>query len=249
MSGPPRDHLESLNPAQREAAAHDGERPLLVVAGAGTGKTNTLAHRVAHLLVEGADPRRILLLTFTRRAAAEMIRRAQGIALSVLRKGDAKRPAPSLHWAGTFHAVANRLLRLHAEGVGLDPAFTVLDRSDAADLMDLLRSERLRAAEKARFPRKSTCLAIYSHAVNAQRPLRETLERAFPWCADHEEPLRELFAAYVEAKQARSVLDYDDLLLYWFHLMGEPALAERVRERFDHVLVDEYQDTNALQAS
>jgi DNA helicase-2/ATP-dependent DNA helicase PcrA len=253
--------FEGLNRAQRSAVEHGlaegagaGRNPrpgpLLIIAGAGTGKTNTLAHRVARLLLAGADPRRLLLLTFTRRAAAEMTRRAQRIAVKVT--GDAGRRSAELgriRWAGTFHSVANRLLRLHAESVGLDPSFTVLDRSDAADLMDLLRSDLGLAAGTARFPRKGTCLAIYSHTVNAQWELAKTLERAFPWCVDAAEPLRKLFAAYVEAKQARHLLDYDDLLLYWAFLMEEPALAARVRERFDHVLVDEYQDTNALQAS
>ncbi len=145
--------------------------------------------------------------------------------------------------------------------MGLDPSFTVLDRSDSADLMDVLRGElraaatgdgpeTTRASDKpGRFPRKATCLAIYSHTVNSQRPLSETLEEAFPWCADWEDELRALFAAYVEAKQQQQVLDYDDLLLYWFYLMQEPSLAALVGERFDHVLVDEYQDTNALQAA
>ncbi len=199
---------------------------------------------MAHLLSNGADPRRILLLTFTRRSAAEMIRRAQRIASRLPHA----RGGASLRWAGTFHSVANRLLRLHGENLGLDVSFTVLDRSDAADLLDLLRGEQLQDAARARFPRKATCLAIYSHVVNAQRDLGEKLSRAFPWCADHEEALRALFRSYVEAKQVRNVLDYDDLLLYWFHLMAAPELALRVRERFDHVLVDEYQDTNALQA-
>jgi DNA helicase-2/ATP-dependent DNA helicase PcrA len=252
-----------LNPGQRAAVEHgiapsaaaadvaDAGRtrpdPLLIIAGAGTGKTHTLAHRVARLLQAGADPRRLLLLTFTRRAAAELCRRAERIAAEVARGGDG-RAAGRIRWAGTFHAVANRLLRLHAEPLGLDPSFTVLDRSDAADLLDLLRCDLGLASRNARFPRKGTCLAIYSHAVNARWELPRTLERAFPWCADAAEPLRRLFAAYVEAKQARRLLDYDDLLLYWSFLMQEPALAQRVRERFDHVLVDEYQDTNALQA-
>jgi DNA helicase-2/ATP-dependent DNA helicase PcrA len=240
------EHLEGLNPEQRAAVEH-GAGPLLVIAGAGSGKTNTLAHRVAHLIVGGADPRRILLLTFTRRAAAEMTRRASGILARVRRAGaDAAR---DVMWSGTFHAVANRLLRLHAEAVGLDPSFTVLDRSDAADLIDIVRN-RLGLSKKAtRFPRKSTCLSIYSRVVNTQRPIAENLDEAFPWCAQWQDELRALFAAYTEAKQQRHVLDYDDLLLYWFHLMQAPALAAEVRGNFDHVLVDEYQDTNALQAA
>ena len=232
-----------LNAAQRRAAEAD-DRPLLIVAGAGTGKTQTLAHRVAALIGRGADARRILLLTFSRRAAQEMTRRA-------LRIVGARRPAASdaaLPWAGTFHAIANRLLRQHAAEVGLDPAFTLLDREDAADLLDRLRHERGLARTDRRFPRKGTCLAIYSSVVNTQDALRPCLQARFPWCLEWEEPLRALFAAYVDAKAARAVLDYDDLLLYWFHLMTDASAAARVGGRFDHVLCDEYQDTNTLQA-
>ncbi len=237
-------YLERLNPAQRAAVEHSSDGALLVIAGAGSGKTSTLAHRVAHLIVGGADPRRILLLTFTRRAAAEMTRRAQRI---VAGAGIAER-AGELRWSGTFHAMANRLLRLHHQAVRLDPSFTVLDRSDSADLMNFLRGELGLAARSKRFPRKATCLAIYSRAVNAQEPLERALAESFPWCEEWHDDLRALFRGYVGAKQDRQVLDYDDLLLYWYHLMAEPALAGEIGARFDHVLVDEYQDTNALQA-
>jgi DNA helicase-2/ATP-dependent DNA helicase PcrA len=219
-----------LNPAQR--AAVESPAPLLILAGAGSGKTHTLVHRVAHLLMKGADARRILLLTFTRRAAQEMTTRARRIC-----------ERDGLTWAGTFHAVANRLLRLHAEEVGLDPSFTVLDRADSADLLDVLRHDLGFSRSKQRFPQKGTCLAIYSRVVNAQEPLQAALKRQFPWCAAWGDELKRLFAAYVDAKQRAHTLDYDDLLLYWLHL--DP---ERVRRRFDHILVDEYQDTNALQA-
>ncbi|MCG8420435.1 MAG: ATP-dependent helicase [Proteobacteria bacterium] len=247
-------HLSSLNSAQREAVTFADEAPLLVIAGAGSGKTNTLAHRVAHLLLGRADPERILLLTFSRRAAIEMTRRAERIirmaTQSNARRLGSTRSAPGIiRWSGTFHAVANRLLRLHAHSIGLDPSFTVLDRSDSADLLNLVRNELGLAKKARRFPKKSTCLAIYSRAVNEQKPLELCLEQAFPWCRDWAEQLRNLFRGYVEAKQARRVVDYDDLLLYWYHLMQEPALARRVGKRFDHVLVDEYQDTNALQAA
>jgi len=251
-------HLDSLNPAQRAAVTHglgtrEAPPPLLIIAGAGSGKTTTLAHRVAELLLRGADPQRILMLTFTRRAAEEMRRRAARIIASCRGapgEDTAGLPASAqLQWAGTFHAVANRLLRLHAGSVGLDPAFTVLDRSDAADLIDVLRHELGLAGKRERFPRKATCLAVYSHAVNAQAPVAETLEEAFPWCGDWADELKKLFAAYVATKQKQNVLDYDDLLLYWYHMMAEPELARTVAERFDHVLVDEYQDTNVLQAS
>ena len=238
------DYLDALNSAQRAAVVH-GRSPLLIIAGAGSGKTNTLAHRVAHLIVGGADARRILLLTFSRRAAAEMSLRTQRILARAVAGTTA---AAQISWAGTFHAVANRLLRLHAADIALDPAFTVLDRSDAADSIDVLRNELGLAKHERRFPKKATCLSIYSRVVNAQEPLPKTLTDSYPWCSEHAQDLRRLFAAYVELKQRQHVLDYDDLLLYWLHLMQDEALAARVRRRFDHILVDEYQDTNALQA-
>jgi DNA helicase-2/ATP-dependent DNA helicase PcrA len=224
-----------LNPSQRSASSFP-HSPLLIIAGAGTGKTNTLAHRVAHLITEGADPSRILLLTFTRRAAEIMTRRAERIVGKKAR----------VSWSGTFHSIANRLLRLHAQAVGLDPSFTVLDRSDSADLLNVVRNDLGFAKLPARFPKKDTCLAIYSHAVNARAPVEHTLKRVFPAYTDWADQLKQLFKGYVDAKQRRHVLDYDDLLLYWFYLMEGDG--EQVRRRFDHVLVDEYQDTNAIQA-
>ena len=251
-------HLDRLNEPQSRAAGYGRPQPgggvqagpVLIVAGAGTGKTNTLAHRVAHLLVHGVDPARILLLTFTRRAAAEMRRRAADIAGATLgtRAPGGGQFERRLAWAGTFHAVGNRLLRLHADALRLDPQFTVLDRSDAADLLDALRTE-LGLAEKAeRFPRKDTCLQIYSHRVNTRGSLRATLESQFPWCLHWEQALTGLYRAYVERKQRESLLDYDDLLLYWHVMMSDTHLAARIGAQFDHVLVDEFQDTNALQA-
>ncbi|HTL31620.1 MAG TPA: ATP-dependent helicase [Kofleriaceae bacterium] len=227
----------ALNRQQQAAVLHRGDAPLLVIAGAGTGKTTTLAHRIAQLVIDGADPRRILLLTFSRRASQEMTRRAQ----RVIQHAD-------LPWAGTFHAVGSRLLRMHALALGLDPAFTVMDRGDAADLVDLVRVDRGLAKGERRFPKKDTCLAIYSRTVNARIPLEQILTEAYPWCREHAAALRQLFAAYVDEKLARHVLDYDDLLLWWWHAMSSPEVAAQIRARFDHVLVDEYQDTNALQA-
>ena len=242
-------YLERLNPEQRRAVEYGDPEflaagPLLIIAGAGSGKTNTLAHRVAHLFVRGIDPRRMLLLTFSRRAAAEMMRRVDRIAAAVLRER-APPVAEALAWAGTFHGIGARLLREYAQHIGLDRAFTIHDREDSADLMNLVRHDLGFSRTKQRFPAKGTCLAIYSRAVNAQAPLDEVLGAFFPWCAMWEAELRALFAAYVEAKQQQGVLDYDDLLLYWSHMMAEPAIASDVGSRFDHVLVDEYQDTNA----
>jgi DNA helicase-2/ATP-dependent DNA helicase PcrA len=232
--------MKPLNERQREAATF-GAGPLLVIAGAGTGKTDTLAHRVAHLVRHGVSPQRILLLTFTRRAALEMTRRARRIAGDTV--GDAR-----FAWSGTFHSVANRLLRQHAGRLSLDPGFSVLDRGDAADLLDLVRHEFGYSKTEKRFPRKDTCLAIYSHRVNTGRALRHTLDTMFPWCAQWEEELTRLFRGYVERKLASHALDYDDLLLYWDAIMADPALAAEIGALFDHVLVDEYQDVNALQA-
>jgi len=243
-------YLDKLNTEQRRAVEHgvggDSCGPLLVIAGAGSGKTNTLAHRVAHLMMNGADPRRILLLTFSRRAAAEMARRVERIAASVLRDG---RIGLSLPWSGTFHGIGARLIREYAKTIGLDPAFTIHDREDSADLLNLVRHERGLSNTEERFPTKGTCLAIYSRAVNSETPLEEMLAKAYPWCVGWEDELRELFAAYVETKQRQNVLDYDDLLLYWAQMMMAPQIADELGGRFDHVLVDEYQDTNRLQAS
>lgn len=248
-------HLEKLNDRQREAVEHgigmpDGKigGPLLIIAGAGSGKTNTLAHRVAHLIVNGADPRRILLMTFSRRAASEMARRVQRICRQVL--GDnAAIMTDALAWAGTFHGIGARLLRMYAEQIGLNVDFTIHDREDSADLMNLVRHELGFSAKQTRFPTKGTCIAIYSRVVNSQVSIKEILKSAYPWVLEWEEELKQLFAAYVEAKQTQNVLDYDDLLLYWAQMVSEPELAEDVGNRFDHILVDEYQDTNRLQAS
>lgn len=254
-------HLELLNAEQRQAAEFGvldqagrfGAGPLLVIAGAGTGKTMTLAHRVAHLIVAGVSPERILLLTFTRRAAEEMIRRVDAIVRQAIssKAGHAsitRLPAGVLPWSGTFHAVANRLLRRYARNLGLDPGFSILDRGDAADIIDVTRHHLGLSKKSRRFPKKDTCLAIYSRCVNSQQPLPDVLQEVFPWCGDWEAELRELFRAYVARKQQSQALDYDDLLLYWNHLLAEPEFAAEIGSWFDHVLVDEYQDTNLVQA-
>src|SRR5437868_7565594 len=240
-------YLDKLNPEQRLAAEHVGG-PLLVIAGAGSGKTNTLAHRVAHLIVNGADPRRILLMTFSRRAASEMTKRVERIARKVM--GDnAGVMTDALAWAGTFHGIGARVLRDFSDRIGLDPAFTIHDRQDSADLMNLVRHENGLSKTKSRFPTKGTCISIYSRCVNAETAIEEVLGASFPWCSGWAAELKELFGAYVEAKQKQNVLDYDDLLLYWAQTMSDPALADDIGSRFDHVLVDEYQDTNRLQSS
>jgi DNA helicase-2/ATP-dependent DNA helicase PcrA len=251
------DYLELLNPAQRQAAAYGFKPanspfqagPLLIIAGAGTGKTMTLAHRVAHLLIQGVSPERILLLTFTRRAAQEMTRRVDSIVRQMLDGGRTNLVAAGvLPWSGTFHSIANRLLRQFAANINLDPGFSVLDRGDAADLLDVARHGLALSKKSRRFPKKDTCLAIYSRCVNSQKPLLDVLNETYPWCADWEPELRELFRHYVERKQNSQALDYDDLLLYWSHLVADAEFATEIGSWFDHVLVDEYQDTNLVQA-
>ena len=252
-------HLDKLNAAQRKAVTY-GEAlepkgfragPLLIVAGAGTGKTEMLAHRVAHLVLHGVDPARILMLTFTRRAALEMRRRAHEIVRKALNDtlgGLTAQLAQRLTWVGTFHSIGNRLLRHYAAHLGLDPQFSVIDRGDSADLMDSVREELGFAEKQKRFPRKETCLQIYSNRVNTRTDLKEILATTYPWCAQWEEDLKRLYRLYVEQKQHANLLDYDDLLLYWHHMMSEARLAQHIGAHFDHVLVDEYQDTNRLQA-
>lgn len=244
-------YLSKLNDGQRAAVLHgDGAvcGPLLIIAGAGSGKTNTLAHRVAHLIVRGADPRRILLMTFSRRAATEMTKRVERIAAEVM-KDKATSLMEGLTWAGTFHSIGARLLRDYALEIGLEPSFTIHDREDSADLMNLVRHELGFSETENRFPTKGTCLSIYSRVVNSQDALEKVVGDNFPWCVGWAEELKRLFGAYVEAKQRQNILDYDDLLLYWAQMAGEAEIAAHLASRFDHILVDEYQDTNRLQAS
>ncbi|MBN2579606.1 MAG: ATP-dependent helicase [Pirellulales bacterium] len=258
--------LSRLNPQQRAAATH-GDGPLLIVAGAGTGKTATLVHRVAWLIARGVEPSRILLLTFTRRAATEMLRRTDallGQLSDVRRQDDAppedddaseptataslQRPRISRVWGGTYHAIATRLLRRFGKTLGLPPAFTIHDRGDSEDLMNVVRTELNLAKTDKRFPKKGTCMDVYSRCVNAQIKLEQVLETAFPWCRQWIEELKKLFDGYTDHKEAAGILDYDDLLLYWRSLLQDPPTGDRVRGLFDCVLVDEYQDTNTLQA-
>lgn len=239
-------HLAGLNDRQRAAASHgpEGAGPLLVIAGAGSGKTRTLAHRVAHLLAGGADPGRILLMSFSRMAAQELTRRVERL----LAGSDRAWPAGALCWSGTFHAIGARLLRENAGRLGLDPDFVIHDREDSADLMNLARHGLGLSSTEKRFPAKGSCLAIYSRCVNAGTPLPEVLADRFAWSLPWENDLKRLFGAYVAAKQAQNVLDYDDLLLAWAQAMEDESFARWAGAQWDHVLIDEYQDTNRLQA-
>jgi DNA helicase-2/ATP-dependent DNA helicase PcrA len=246
------DPFASLNAQQRAAVEHGigmaDARPLLVVAGAGSGKTNTLAHRVARLIMSGADPQRILLLTFSRRAANEMTQRAGGVLQRIMGKASGQAPA-TLPWAGTFHSIGARLLREYAGRIGLEESFTIHDRGDSEDLMGLVRHEIGLTQTQKRFPLKGTCLSIYSRVVNSREPLEDVLQSTFPWCREWEAQLKTLFGAYVDAKQEQNVLDYDDLLLFWAEMASDPELGPEIGALFDHVLVDEYQDTNRLQSA
>jgi DNA helicase II / ATP-dependent DNA helicase PcrA len=232
---------DGLNAEQQAAVHHEG-RNLLIVAGAGTGKTTTLAARLAHLVETGVPPERILLLTFSRRAAAEMLHRVESAA-------PVGSSAAAAVWGGTFHAIGNRLLRRYGGALGLEPGFTVLDPGDAADLMALVREEHTGSdGLDRRRARKETLVDVMSRCVNAREPLTDVLYSYFPWCTEDRDDMRKTFAGYIERKRARQLLDYDDLLMCWWALLQHDDTANALRSLFDHVLVDEYQDTNALQA-
>jgi DNA helicase-2/ATP-dependent DNA helicase PcrA len=233
------DFLADLNAPQRQAAEHRSG-PLLVIAGAGSGKTKTLAARVAALIASGTSPDQVLLLTFTRRAAVEMIRRAGQVVGEAVAAGV---------WGGTFHAVANRLLRAYSQPLGLQSNCVVLDEGDAEDLLHLIRTDFDLHKTASRFPKKGTLLAIYSRCVNAGEPLEQVLAERFPWCREHESDIKRVFREYTERKTSRALLDYDDLLLYWDQALDLRRTGESLAGRFRHVLVDEYQDTNPIQAS
>ena len=230
--------FEELNVEQRAAVRHPGG-PLLILAGAGTGKTTTLCGRVAWLVAEGVAPERILLLTFTRRAAREMLQRARAL---VAMPNGARGVL-----GGTFHSVAHHFVRRHAAALGLPAGFGVLDAGDAADVLDLVREEHGHAQRGRRFPKKSTLLDIYSRTVNAQRPLSEVLAESFPWCEEHRDDIAALFKAYTARKRALGVIDLDDLLIYWRALTADEVAGAELESQFDHVLIDEYQDVNGLQ--
>ncbi len=234
------DFATELNQAQLAAATH-GDGPLLIVAGAGTGKTRTLVYRVAHLIERGIRPDRILLLTFTRRSAQEMLARAERLV------GSASR---TVH-GGTFHGTAHRLLRRFGSEAGLPGDFTILDQGDAEDLMQLSRATLGLGEKGKRFPKKETLHHVYSRHVNTDHPVGAILREEYPRFVEHEDDIARVFADYTERKLARNLVDYDDLLLYWAMLLESPAasaVADRIAALYDHILVDEYQDTNLLQA-
>src|SRR5687768_3185673 len=236
--GEPRDFAAELNPEQLAAATH-GDGPLLIVAGAGTGKTRTLVYRVAHLIERGVRPERILLLTFTRRAAQEMLGRAERLAGA--RSG-------RVH-GGTFHATAHRLLRVYGPAAGLAKDFSIIDQGDAQDLMGLSRAALGYAQKKSRFPKKETLHHVYSRHVNTGIAIEDIIAAEYPQFLDYREDLTRIYADYTSRKEERNLVDYDDLLLFWAGMLeGDTQLGKRIAGLYDHVLVDEYQDTNLLQA-
>src|SRR3954452_10660040 len=241
--------LEGLNDEQRAAATHQGG-PLRVLAGPGTGKTTTLTARVAWLVASGVPAERILLLTSTRRAARQMLARTE----TLLAAGRAQAASRALAAStgkvrgGTFHAVAHQALRRSAARLGLPEGFGVVDTADAADLVDLVRSDLgLGSTASRRFPRKATLLDVYSRAVNTAQPLSAVLAESVPWAAGRVDEVAAVCRAYVARKRALGLLDFDDLLLHWRAAVLDERAGPSLRDGVDHVLVDEYQDVNALQ--
>ena len=229
--------LDGLNEEQHQAVSHPGG-PLLILAGAGTGKTRTLVARAAWLCEQGVQPSRILLLTFTRRAADDMLSRAAPRA----------RSADGRITGGTFHAIAHRIIRQHAESFSLPPEFTVIDPADMADLLDARRADHGLVGTQRRAPRAAVCADIYTRCVNTQMTVADVVRGGFPWCAEYTSQLAELFRGYVAHKRSHALVDFDDLLLLWRAALADPAAGPVLRGMFDAVLVDEYQDVNAVQA-
>jgi DNA helicase-2/ATP-dependent DNA helicase PcrA len=233
-----RDFSAELNPQQAAAATH-ADGPLLIIAGAGTGKTRTLVYRVAHLIERGVAAERILLLTFTRRAAQEMLSRAERLVGSSSKR---------VH-GGTFHATAHRLLRRYGPAAGLAKDFTIMDQGDSADLMQLSRAQLGYGAKTKRFPKKETLQYVYSRHINTGISVEDIIRDEYAQFVDYLEDFARIYGDYTRRKQERNLVDYDDLLLFWALLLeAAPELAKRISGLYDHILVDEYQDTNVLQA-
>jgi DNA helicase-2/ATP-dependent DNA helicase PcrA len=232
------DYAAALN-SQQLAAVTAGEGPSLVIAGAGSGKTRTLVYRVAYLIDSGVDPSNILLLTFTRKSAQEMLQRA----------GELIGARSERVCGGTFHSVANLLLRRYGRSIGVEPGFTILDRGDAEDLIALVRSQLGLNEKDKRFPRKGTIMEMISKSENTLRSLEEIILDEFGHFADHIEDLSRLKTAYQSAKRQKQLLDYDDLLVMLRQLLLLDETARMtISRQFRYILVDEYQDTNRLQA-
>jgi DNA helicase-2/ATP-dependent DNA helicase PcrA len=233
------DYRKELNEQQYAAVTAAGGGPMLVIAGAGSGKTRTLTYRVAWLVEQGVPPERILLLTFTNKAAREMLRRVEGLLPMDV----------SAIWGGTFHHVANRLLRRHAKLIGYGNDFTILDREDSKDMLDACITDAGIDTKAERFPKGDVLAEIYSLVVNTERSIERVLAEQYDYFSHLVEQIRKLQRLYAERKVKANAMDYDDLLVNALRLFQEfKEVGDRYREQFLHVLVDEYQDTNKIQA-
>jgi DNA helicase-2/ATP-dependent DNA helicase PcrA len=230
-------YAAELNPQQLEAVTAE-PGPSLVIAGAGSGKTRTLIYRVAFLLEQGIPADRILLLTFTNKAAREMMRRA----------ADLVGGEQSGLWGGTFHSVGARILRRHAEIPGYRPDFTILDRDDSVQLVKTCLGESQVDVKATRFPKADVLAEIFSMAANTRQPLRQLVQKDYDYASRAIEDIEGLAAAYATRKLAANVMDFDDLLVLWLKLMEKPEVGEVYQRKFQFILVDEYQDTNKLQS-
>jgi DNA helicase II / ATP-dependent DNA helicase PcrA len=232
------DYAKELNP-QQHAAVTAPPGPSLVIAGAGSGKTRTLTYRVAYLLEQGIPADRILLLTFTNKAAKEMMRRVADLLGSELAE----------LWGGTFHSIGARVLRRHAETLGYRPDFTIMDRDDAEDLLKACIADADIDHKATRFPKAEVLASVFSMAINTQKEIAQVVGEQYGYFAQLTPQMLDLARRYQERKKATNNMDFDDLLALWLRLLREQAdVAERYQRRFQFILVDEYQDTNKLQA-
>ena len=232
------DYKNELNTAQYEAVT-SVNGPHLIIAGAGTGKTRTVVYRVAYLVELGVKPEHILLLTFTRRAAQEMLRRA-----AILLDYRCEKVS-----GGTFHSFANSILRRHAPLLGYDRSYTILDQGDAEDVVNLIRTRLKLDTRERRFPRKQTLYDLYSRSVNTVTPLAKLLSEDYPHYLEIEDDIRNVHVAYFNYKKSHNLMDYDDLLVNLAKLLEEQeAVKAELSNRYKYSMVDEYQDTNKIQA-
>ncbi len=232
------DYASELNPRQLEAVTTT-EGPVLCIAGAGSGKTRTLIYRVAYLIEKGIAPEQILLLTFTKKAAQEMLRRSSTILDERCR---------SIR-GGTFHGFANTILRRYAKQAELEPNFTILDRSDAEDLLNLLRTELNLSKTDSRFPKKKTLLEIFSKSVNTGNPIETIISEEFPDFYEEASVIKNLYDSFQKMKRSRALLDYDDLLIELKMLLScNKELCRKLSQEYRYIMIDEFQDTNHIQA-
>jgi DNA helicase-2/ATP-dependent DNA helicase PcrA len=236
--------LDDLNEEQREAAMFGGDQ-LRILAGAGTGKTTALTARVAWLVANGIPAERVMALTFTRRAARQLVHRTETLLAGS--SSSTRTVGRGRVVGGTFHSIAHRTLRRYASAVGLPDGFSILDTSDAADVIDLVREEQGAAKNGRRFPKKGTLLDLYSRSVNTQQALSAVIDKIAPWCAEQIDPIASICRNYVNRKRTLGLVDFDDLLLYWRAAAADDRLGLQLADEIDHICVDEYQDVNALQ--